>query len=963
MISGGFAGVNQVDNSQSSATLSHWSTWSAGARERGLDIPDQPDWAPVFERVCEGSEFVTQLCRRQPELFWSLFTSGDLAAPYPAEHYRHQLQSAMAEIQDQNGLMSLLRRRRQREMLRIIWRDLSGAAPLAETMAELSALADACVDLSLQRLSDWAWAEYGRPRGADARPQTMIVLGMGKLGAGELNLSSDIDLIFAYPEEGETSGPRVIDNSEFFIRLAQRLIQVLDNKTPEGFVFRVDARLRPFGGSGPLAMSFAAMEDYYQFQAREWERYAMIKARVIAGDPAAGAQLQAMLRPFVYRRYLDFSVIESLREMKRLISQELRRKGMAENIKLGPGGIREIEFIGQVYQLIRGGRDTELQLGPILEVLQRLGDKGHLPMKTVEELSLAYHFLRRLENHLQAWADQQTHVLPTDREIQGRLARSLGFATWEALLGRLDDHRQRVQEHFDAVFGHQGDNHQAESGFDALWRGEMTDAASRDLLEERGFIQASEAVELLHGFRQGHACRSLSTRAAERLGRLMPELLEAVAGSVEPDQALKRLLQLLENIVRRSAYIALLVEHPIAMRQLVRLSAASPWIARLLTRYPLLLDELLDPHRLYAPLERRDLEAELGSLLAHVDADDLEQQMERLRQFSQTNRLRVAAADITGEVPLMRVSDHLTDIAEVVLERLVQLAFRHLCGKHGRPSGLPVAGSGFAIIGYGKLGGIELGYGSDLDLVFLHSSRDPNAMTDGASAIANDMFYARLGRRIIHMLNTQTPAGILYEVDMRLRPNGNAGLLVSSLEAFAEYQSESAWTWEHQALARARAVAGDPAVRQRFAEIRRLVLTKPRDPETLGIEVREMREKMRRELDKGRGGRFDLKQGRGGIADIEFMVQFLVLRWAHNYPDLVDFSDNIRMLEGLARHRLVAEAVAERLAEAYRRLRAAIHRNSLLDAPGMVPETELAEERSFVAETWRQWMEAEPQTA
>ena len=949
--------MQQSDN-PAQAAENHWQAWQEMATERGLPVPQDPQLVADLKRVWEASDYVAQSCLRGPDLLPRLVASGDLERSYETGEVDALLRERLQGIADQPSLARALRLFRRYQMVRIIWRDLAGAAPLAETLKDLSALADACVDQALDFLYERACAESGTPRSPEGVPQRLVVVGMGKLGARELNLSSDIDLIFAYPEQGETDGPRALTNEEFFTRVCQRLVQVLDKQEVDGFVFRVDTRLRPFGTAGPLAISFEFIEDYYQSQAREWERYAMIKARVVAGDRKAGEQLQEMLRPFVYRRYLDFGAIESLRDMKGMITRELRHKGMEANIKLGPGGIREIEFIGQAFQLIRGGREPELQIRPILAVLAVLGRKGHLPQYAVSELSEAYEFLRRVENRLQAWADRQTHVLPAKPEARLRLARSMGFEAWDDFDAELQRQRQRVQGHFDRVFAApQAEHDQGASGLGAMWREQWKAKPALEALTAAGFADPEAALDRIQRFRESRAFRSLSSRGRERLDRLMPLLLEAVAGLELPDLPLQRLLPLLEAIIQRSAYVALLMESPLVLSQLVRLTAVSAWIPRQLARYPLLLDELLDPRRLYSPLHRQELEGELESLTGHLDSEDLEQQMELLRQFAQSNMLRVAAADITGAIPLMVVSDYLTEIAEVVLQRVLDYAWGHMTRRHGRPSGIEGQGYGFAVVGYGKLGGIELGYGSDLDLVFLHGTRDGGAVTDGPSPLANEVFYARLGRRIIHMLTTQTPSGILYEADMRLRPNGASGMLVSSLEAFEIYQLESAWTWEHQALLRARAVAGDSMVRAHFERIRRQVLGRARDAEKLRTDVREMRERMRAQLDKSGGGRFDLKQGVGGIADIEFMVQYEVLRWAHEYPDLLEYSDNIRLLLGLGRHRLLTSEAVRDLGNAYRALRAAYHRNALQDEPGLVPEEPYAQHRERVVESWRRLLE------
>ena len=715
-------------------------------------------------------------------------------------------------------------------------------------------------------------------------------------------------------------------------------------------------RLRPFGESGPLATSFGFMENYYQSQAREWERYAMVKARVIAGDPVAGRELMEMLRPFVYRRYIDFGAIESLRGMKRLISASLYERGMDANIKLGPGGIREIEFIGQAFQLVRGGRDHELQVRPIQKVLRVLADKGLMPQKDVEELVAAYRFLRATENRLQAWRDEQTQVLPDDPPARARLARTMGFDDWATFSRELARHRDRVQRHFDKLFAAPDAEQGVDSPLAGVWT-RRSGTAGEGALVTAGYREPGAVLALLEEFRQGRAVRALGARGRERMDQLMPVVLAAAGRAEAPVEVLDRLLMILQAIAQRTAYLDLLVENPPVLDQLVRLTSASPWFAEQIARQPVLLDDLVDPRELYAPLRRESLGRELADLIAGAEGD-LEQEMERLRQFVNTNRLRVAAADVAGVIPLMVVSDYLTDIAEVTLAQALQMAWRDLAAKHGVPRQVEATDTGFAIVGYGKLGGIELGYGSDLDLVFLHGSRDPNATTDGARPLANDVFYARLGQRIVFILTTRTPAGLAYETDMRLRPNGNAGMLVSSLPAFEAYQSDQAWTWEHQALIRARFIAGDATVAARFEAIRRHVLGRERDVSRLRTEVREMREKMRENLDKSTAEVFDLKQGHGGITDIEFMVQFCVLRWAHRHPDLLEWTDNIRLLDTLARYRLLEGRAADQLANMYRVLRSAYHRNALREEPGLVAANQLQEERRLVGEMWAEMMGA-----
>ncbi|MEO7557761.1 MAG: bifunctional [glutamate--ammonia ligase]-adenylyl-L-tyrosine phosphorylase/[glutamate--ammonia-ligase] adenylyltransferase, partial [Gammaproteobacteria bacterium] len=868
-------------------------------------------------------------------------------------------------------LAAALRQIRTREMLRIAWRDLAGWAGLDETLADLSALAAACIDSALDKLHTWQSQELGVPKSAAGIAQSLVVIGMGKLGARELNFSSDIDLIFAYPEDGETQGKkRRLTNEEYFVRLAQRLGNALAAHTADGFVYRVDTRLRPFGDSGPLALSFAAMEEYYQNHGREWERYALIKARAVAGDIVQGGRLLNSLLPFVYRRYLDFGVFESLRGMKEMIVRETQRRGLRDNIKLGPGGIREIEFIGQLFQLIRGGRDAHLQEPGILRVLGYLGQAQHLAVHVAQELSDAYIFLRRAENRLQEFADEQTHALPADDLEQTRLALSMNYPDWDAFRHALEQHMECVHTHFEQIFAapqleSQSNPRQSAGGdLTALWQGVMDEAQADKLLVARGFDDAGEALRLLNQLRQGYHYRALSERGRRRMDSLMPLLLAEVSRAEQPAATLMRVVNLIETIAQRTAYLALLAENPLALAQLVKLCAASPWISALLTRHPLLLDELLDARSLYTPLDRAGLESELRQNLLRIPQDDLEQQMEALRHFKQVHVLRVAAADTAGVMPLMIVSDHLTALAELILQQVLSLAWRHLTARHGAP-GCTINGQpyrpGFAIVAYGKLGGIELGYGSDLDVVFLHDSTGERQRTAGPKSIDNAVFFARLGQRIIHILNAHTPAGVLYEIDMRLRPSGASGLLVSSLESFADYQQTQAWTWEHQAWVRARVVAeqGANSIAARFEQLRRTTLQRVRDEAALRAEVHDMRERMRAAKRTCKPGSFDLKQDPGGIVDIEFMVQYGALLWAHDQPALLTFTDNIRLLQGFAATGRMSVADVQLLSDAYRVYRAAAHRCALQDEPICAGEDEFRDYRDGVIRIWQDLLEWE----
>ncbi|AXI59406.1 bifunctional [glutamate--ammonia ligase]-adenylyl-L-tyrosine phosphorylase/[glutamate--ammonia-ligase] adenylyltransferase [Pseudomonas kribbensis] len=931
-------------------------------------------WAQ-FARVTGASDFVIEQSVRDPLMLLSLVQSGELDRPFAPGELCGQIAAAVNTAQTEDELGRVLRRQRARHQVRIIWRDLTRQADLVQTCRDLSDMADASIDQAYQWLYSRHCQQFGTPTGRrSGEPQQMVILGMGKLGAVELNLSSDIDLIFAYPEGGETVGvKRALDNQEFFIRLGQRLIKALDPMTVDGFVFRVDMRLRPYGSSGALVLSFNALEQYYQDQGRDWERYAMIKARVVAGDQVAGAQLLDMLRPFVYRRYLDFSAIEALRTMKQLIQQEVRRKGMADNIKLGSGGIREVEFIAQAFQLIHGGRDLSLQQRPLLKVLGTLEGQGYLPPAVISELREGYEFLRYTEHAIQAIADRQTQMLPDTAQDQARIAFMLGFADWDAFHEKLMFWRGRVAWHFAQVIADPDE----EEGADCevvvggewlpLWEEAQDEEAACRQLEEGGFADATKALKALAGLRGSPQLRAMQRLGRERLDAFIPRLLAQAVEHDNPDLVLERVLPLVEAVARRSAYLVLLTENPGALRRLLTLCAASPWIAEQITRFPLLLDELLNEGRLFKPPLAPELAAELRERLTRIPEDDLEQQMEALRHFKLAHRLRVAASEIAGSLPLMKVSDYLTWLAEAILEQVLALAWRQTVAKYGTPlrTDGTLCDPGFIIVGYGKVGGIELGHGSDLDLVFIHDG-DPQAETDGAKPIDGAQFFTRLGQRIIHLLTAQTNSGQLYEVDMRLRPSGASGLLVSSLGAFARYQENEAWTWEHQALVRARVLVGSQDVGQAFEKVRAQVLGKARDLAKLQQEVSEMRAKMRDNLGSkstaaGTGANafdaaapFDLKQDAGGIVDIEFMVQYAALAWSQSHPPLLRWTDNIRILEELEHEGLMPVEDASLLREAYKAYRSAAHRQALQKDAGVIPGDQFADERRQVMRIWRE---------
>jgi glutamate-ammonia-ligase adenylyltransferase len=915
------------------------------ARLAELAVPLPAELSGTATRVCVVSEFVLRVLSRFPaELAERLADAG----PLDAQALRDRL--GLAELGEAQA-MTALRRTRQIELARIAWRDLAGIADLDATLAETSMLAEVLIDAAVDCASRKLAARFGAPRSADGRDLPLLVLGMGKLGGRELNFSSDVDLVFLYPDSDESDGDEpALEAETYYLRVAQLLIKLLDQVTADGFVYRVDARLRPFGTSGPLAVSLSAFESYLVEHGRDWERYAYVKARLLTGLEFERDVFELILRPFVYRRYLDYGIFEALRQMKRLISQEVARKDMAENIKLGPGGIREIEFIVQVFQIVRGGQRAELRTRSLLKALPVLGRERQLPEDTVLALADAYRFLRTVENRLQALDDRQTHELPEGAEERARLAYALGEADWPALKAKLERERATVEAVFERI----------------AWDAEGASGPVADPLAtawEAGDVEAMIAGTVLEGhegalaeltdLRHGGLYQRMEDVGRQRLAAAMGRTVRAIRDGVAPPKALKRVLPVFRAICRRSAYLALLNENPAALERLLKLAAESAWLAKQIAEQPLLLDELLDNHVFDSPPSREELAALLARITEHVAPSDTEAALDAIRVFQRTAIFRIAVADRLGALTLMKVSDRLTDTAELVLEFSLDTAWRELAAKHGAPQcGSPPRGAGFAVIGYGKLGGLELGYGSDLDLVFLHDSSGGQQETNGAKPIDNERFFARLAQRLIHFLSIQTSSGKLYEVDTRLRPSGRAGLLVTSLEGFRHYQVEEAWVWEHQALLRSRALAGSRRVCEAFESIRREVLVGFVARDKLKAEVAKMRARMRAELSAAKEGEFDLKQDPGGIADIEFLVDYWVLANAAQFPDLVEFPDNIRQLEALERVGLVPPATAGALRDAYLALRQRIHELALDEGGRVVPADELGAERELVAALW-----------
>jgi len=886
---------------------------TAAARAAGVAVQDDAGVAERIRSTLLASDFAFEVWRSQPQLLAPaglerLRSSGDASSR--AESLRLP--------DDETDTLAMLRRFRRAEALRLVFRDVNGLDNVPATLADTSVLYEVLLERAL------AWAErqlagrYGQPRGSDGSLQRLVVVGFGKLGGGELNFSSDIDLVMAYPQAGQSDGTRSLDNSEYFVRLVRQLVRLLNEPTVDGICARVDLRLRPFGTAGRLALPFAAMEQYYQSEGRDWERYAWIKARPVAGDRVAGKQLQELLRPFVYRKYLDYTAFAGLREMKALIDAEVARKDLADNLKLGPGGIREIEFIVQLTQLIRGGREPSLRVRGLLPALTACEARGHIPAVRARALREAYFCLRWVENRVQMLRDAQTHDVPEDALSRERIAQGLGYPEWSVLDAELARHRAVVSEEFAAVLMPQGGRAASVPVADtALWQAACVGNLDAGQLEASGFVPGDAVADALLKLPQASNVRAMSPGSRERLDRVMPQLLIAARQTAAPVACLLRLVQLAQTVARRSSYLALLEEQPAARRRLARLFADRAFLAERVIAQPLLLDDVLDPRIDQLPLKRADISAEIARVLTTLDEREAEAELERVNEFKASVAFRLGLAFNDGRADAVSTARRLAALAESVVVAVTALAERELAAQHGR---LPGEGSGFAVLGYGSLGGEELGFASDLDLVFVYDGRRAQAMSDGPRPLEGSRWYQRLAQRVMNWLTVLTRAGRLYEVDTRLRPDGSKGLLVSSLDAFAAYQRGRAWTWEHQALLRARPVAGDPALHEALAALRREILAAPRDRTVVLDEVASMRRRWRAERDRSDTGQLDLKQGHGMLLDIEFALQGLVLANAAERPGLLATTANAALIAACRDSGLLDESQAQRLTDAHAEL-------------------------------------------
>lgn len=850
-----------------------------------------------------------------------------LQSPFSRKEMQAFLDAHSQQIATEENLHRVLRDLRKQVMLRLAMRDISGEADLSEVMSSMTALAEVAINFALKYHENWLTQpdRFGLPRGEHSNTiQHLLVVAMGKLGGGELNVSSDVDLIFVYPEDGETDGIKSISNHEFFARLGRKLISSLNDYTVDGYVFRVDMRLRPHGENSPLAISFPMLEEYFIKQGREWERYAWIKGRVItvhSDSEAESILMEKMVRPFVFRKYLDFGAYESMRRLHAQLRKEVERREMHDNIKLGPGGIREIEFITQVFQLIRGGRDVDLCIRPTLSVLQRLQKKHQLPEQAATELTDAYHFLRKLEHRLQYLDDQQIQTLPLNPVDQNLIATVMGFPDYASFMQQLDTHRKNVTRLFELIFAapRKSPTHDMLAH---LWQAETQDISQTEAattqLSTMGFSEPAKISERLRLFYQDTFYHQLPETSQQHINTLVPMIIEAVAELPPVEITLERMLQLLEKISSQTSYLALLLEHPHTLQRVAELVSISQWASDYLGRHPILLDELLRHDAPHPAPDWNALSNELIYQLNHVNNpknDVIEWQMDVLRHFQHAQVFRLLVTDLEGSLLLETLSDHLTALADLILDSVLNLAWSGLKKRHRTEPA-------FAIIGYGKLGGKELGYASDLDMIFLYEDNHPDAAE----------IYTKLGQSINAWLTRHTSAGFLYETDLRLRPNGAAGLLVSSMEAFAQYQREQAWVWEHQALTRARFVAGDQQVGEAFENTRKEILCKSRNLIELKQDILKMREKML-DVHPNPTPLFDIKHDRGGIIDVEFIVQYLVLGYASQFPQLTGNIGNIALLKLAGELGLVPAELATQVRTAYREYRRLQHRFRLGGEP------------------------------
>ena len=895
-------------------------------------------------QVLAGSDYIGRSLARTPGLFASLVGPDSVLEPRSTGQIETHCAALRRHAADSQHIGTTLRVWRRAELVRIGWRDLAGWATLEEVVETLSTVADHAVSVALACAHYQVAQRHGEPIGSiSGKPVRLVVLALGKLGGRELNFSSDIDLVLTYAEAGNTQSEKPISNHEFFIKVGQHLVSLLETFTEEGFVFRIDLRLRPNGASGPLALSFDAMDHYYTTHGRDWERYALIKTRALNLPGGHSDLLLEILRPFIYRKYLDFGAFDAIRDMKRMIEKALHTDDRLDDLKLGRGGIREIEFIVQSYQLIRGGREPQLQTYRLWQAMQALVELGIMEKPDAEALHLAYGFLRRTEHRLQMIDDQQTHQLPKDDLHRLRVASAMGYPDWTRFHTQLCTHTEAVHECFQKVFAPEPDADNETAELADLWLGHLERPSAERLLQRVGYMEPRRLLNLCQNLRGSAFYTAFSTSGRTRMDRLMPLAIQACAQQSDQLTAFARLVGVIESIGRRAAYLSLLSENALALSQLVNLISQSSWIAHWSGRHPVMLDELLNPIGQEISHDRATLATELRRRMETAPANDLERAMDLLREFRHAQTLHIAAADSADLLSFESVSTALSSLAEATLEESMNVA-RHSLGRKVNLDSVDLG-----VIAYGKLGSQELGYNSDLDIVFLYQSD----ATNSAGTDTTPHHCGRVIQRLIHILTTRTAAGNLYQTDLQLRPSGRAGTVVSSLSAFESYQMAHAWTWEHQALVRARLVVGSPALRKAFEQVRRRILCQPRNPTELRDAVVSMRERIIRTRSTSTDDAFDFKLGRGGLVDIEFIVQFLMLRWAGEYPQLINSRRTQTILHMLITHHLLDPTLGATLSDIVERYLQMDNRFKLQEKLSQVCWSELTDERDAIANAWQ----------
>lgn len=911
--------------------------------------------------VWYASPFIRRVCLSQPQWVQEILAQGRLHIDLNAEDYAGLLKSSIAGASSVEALQQSLRRLRYSSYARIAWRDLQQYADVQQTLIELSTYAQTCIDLALSWCFEWLRSRSHTGQFEQSLQNDVLVFALGKLGGFELNFSSDVDLVFAYSDNAAHTQDQQAKAGSFYLKLVQLLIKVLAEQTQDGFVFRVDTRLRPFGNAGSLVPSLTAIDQYFQTTGREWERYAWIRARTVAGNLGAGERFLKDVSPFVYRRYHDYGVMQSLREMKIMVDKKASQAANLDNLKIGSGGIREIEFIAQMFQLIYGGRDPDLRIRSTLGALAYLGGSGRLSADGTAILQQAYLFLRKAENVLQMREDLQVYSLPVKEPDRSEYAHAMGAESWDVLYAEYQSHTSEVSEIFQKLLQTDQEGISLPSGdqddFAFVWQQIQDKPSCTDILTRYFGEEAEHVYSRLRGFEA--VVHQAEPVAKQRLERFVPVLLQNLSHSSRPILVLTRFLRVLEKIVQRSTYISLLTENRNKLAELLKLIEASQWVAQYISAHPLLLDELLHADN-YDPPDLEEMQYQLQVLeqlqmLVDASGDDLEVYMERLREFKHAQVLRIAAADIVSDYPIMRVSDHLSWLAETCIKSAVRKAYGDLADKYGEPA-CKVDGDLFTpellIVEYGKLGGLELGYGSDLDIVFVCTSPDASGETNGENKIQNTVFFTRVVQRAIHLLTTVTASGKVFDIDTRLRPYGESGPVVCTLAAYEDYLRNKAWLWEHQALIRARPVTASRSLADTFMRLRQQVLCQVRDKEEVRKAVTEMREKIVSAKKTKEAAGFRLKKDRGGIVDIEFIAQYLVLSHAHKHREICVHTDHVRILDACAQVGLIKSESAEELKAIYISYRKFLHQLSLQLLPETAAADKFARERSVVRNYW-----------